>query len=93
LASAKAFAQSGASLFISARSTDVLARVKKEIEEEFKVPVAYHTVDISKEESVREAVEACVKEYGKIDIVISNGKDSNSIIGANTYLCTFSWWR
>ncbi|KIO33871.1 hypothetical protein M407DRAFT_17471 [Tulasnella calospora MUT 4182] len=92
LESAKAFAASGASVFISARSVDALAKLKAEIEAEYKVPVAYTAIDVSKEESVKAAVAKAVETFGKIDIVVSNagGGEANGTIGE---LSVESWWE
>ncbi|KAG8924276.1 hypothetical protein FRC01_011700 [Tulasnella sp. 417] len=92
LESAKAFAASGASVFISARSVDALAKLKAEIEAEYKVPVAYTAIDVSKEESVKAAVAKAVETFGKIDIVVSNagGGENNGTIGE---LSVDSWWE
>lgn len=53
---------------------DALAKLKAEIEAEYKVPVAYTAIDVSKEESVKAAVAKAIETFGKIDIVISNGR-------------------
>ncbi|KAG8913585.1 hypothetical protein FRC00_002075 [Tulasnella sp. 408] len=79
LESAKAFAASGASVFISARSVDALAKLKAEIEAEYKVPVAYTAIDVSKEESVKAAVAKAVETFGKIDIVVSNENTKHGV--------------
>ncbi|KAG9049707.1 hypothetical protein FS837_009352 [Tulasnella sp. UAMH 9824] len=92
LESAKAFAASGASVFISARSVDALAKLKAEIEAEYKVPVAYTAIDVSKEESVKTAVAKAVETFGKIDIVVSNagGGEANGTIGE---MSVDTWWE
>ena len=73
LAAAKAYAQTGASVFLAARSAPLLQQVKEQIETEFKVPVGFASVDVSKDESVKQGIEAAVKQFGRIDIVIANG--------------------
>jgi NAD(P)-dependent dehydrogenase (short-subunit alcohol dehydrogenase family) len=74
LASAKAYAQSGASLFITARSTSALQQIKEQFEEEYKVSIGYATMDTVNEDSVKSSVDAAVKQFGKIDVVIANGE-------------------
>jgi len=78
LASAKAFAQSGASLFLSARSASVLQKIHEELETTYQVPVASAVIDVSDEKTIIAGVEACVKAFGRIDVVISNGESTPS---------------
>lgn len=70
----------------------MLEKVKQEIEAEFNVPVGYATIDVSQAASVKAGVEAAVKEFGKIDIVISNGQCTFRGVGyylsrGLTFLC------
>jgi len=91
LASAKAYAASGASLFISARSVGALETITKELEAEFKVPVAFSAIDVFKPESVKLAVEKAIEKFGKIDIAISNagGGEHDGTVGDSPLE---DWW-
>ncbi|KAG8860083.1 hypothetical protein FRB96_004106 [Tulasnella sp. 330] len=75
LAAAKAFAQTGAKIFISSRRAATLEKAKTEIES-IGGEVDFATVDVTDLKSVEAGVAAVVKRFGKIDIVIANaGKD------------------
>jgi hypothetical protein len=74
LVSAKAYAQSGASVYITARSTALLQKLKEQLERDYSVQVGYSTMDTVNEDSVKASVEDAVRQFGKIDVVIANGK-------------------
>ncbi|KAG8931260.1 hypothetical protein FRC03_002257 [Tulasnella sp. 419] len=95
LASATAYAQTGASLFISARNTTALKALKEELESKYSVPVAYAGIDVASEESVKAGVDAAVALYGKIDIVISNagGGEASGPIGGPGAPSVSKWWE
>jgi short-subunit dehydrogenase len=80
LASANAYAQTGASIFICSRSAADLQKVKGKIEADYKVPVGCTTIDITVDDSVKAGVEAAIKQFGKIDVVIANGKTNLAIM-------------
>jgi len=91
LASSKAFAETGASLFISSNDAAALEKAKAELQESFQVPVASAYIDVTDEASVKAGVDECIKTYGKIDVVISNagGGDAGGVIGQ---VPVDSWW-
>ncbi|KAG8964053.1 hypothetical protein FRC03_002258 [Tulasnella sp. 419] len=95
LASATAFAQTGASLFISARNTSALKALKEELESKYSVPVAYGGVDVSSEESIKAGVDAALAAYGRIDIVISNagGGEAGGPVGGPGAPPVSTWWE
>lgn len=68
LATARAFAAEGASLCLAARSENDLQKAKKEIEEEFDVPVEIFPVDLSDSDAVRELANTC----HEIEILVNN---------------------
>ncbi|KZP00351.1 NAD-P-binding protein [Calocera viscosa TUFC12733] len=79
-ATARAFAQSGASVFLAARKIATLEDVKNGIDKDFPgAKVAYYPTDVVKAEEVKAAVEECIKAFGKIDIVISNSGAAENI--------------
>ncbi|KAG8905268.1 hypothetical protein FRB99_000338 [Tulasnella sp. 403] len=80
LESAKAYAATGASLFLSARTTHALEQAKTDIETTYKVPVAIATVDVSDEASVKAGVDEAVKAFGRIDIVIANAVKADRLV-------------
>ncbi|KAG8981283.1 hypothetical protein FRC05_004185 [Tulasnella sp. 425] len=71
LETAKAFAQSGASVFIAARRLPQLQAAKAEIEK-LGAKVGIASVDVTSYESVKAGVSAAVELFGRIDIVIAN---------------------
>ncbi|KAG9047106.1 hypothetical protein FS837_002990 [Tulasnella sp. UAMH 9824] len=71
LETAKAFAASGASVFIAARRLPQLEAAKAEIEKlGGKVGIA--TLDVTNYESLKAGVAAAVELFGRIDIVVAN---------------------
>lgn len=71
LETAKAFAQSGANVFIAARRLPQLQAAKAEIEK-LGAKVGIASVDVTSYESVKAGVSAAVELFGRIDIVIAN---------------------
>ncbi|KAG8936982.1 hypothetical protein FRC02_009119 [Tulasnella sp. 418] len=71
LATARAFIQSGASVFISARSAGTVESAAKELSA-LGGDVGYAVADVTKEEDVKSAVDTAIKRFGQIDIVIAN---------------------
>jgi len=72
-ATAIAFAKSGATLFLASRKQETLDTVKADIVKS--VPdakVGTYITDVTDHENVKAAVDACLKEFGKLDVVISN---------------------
>lgn len=68
---ARAYAKAGASVALLARRIEKLEDVAKEIQE-LGVEVLVVKCDVSDEASVKEAVEAVVAHFGKIDILLNN---------------------
>ena len=60
-------------MFLSARSVNLLQDITEDLKKTYNVPVEYTSIDVTKEETVKAAVDAAIKVFGKIDIVISNG--------------------
>ncbi|KZP00359.1 NAD-P-binding protein [Calocera viscosa TUFC12733] len=93
-ATAIAFAKSGASLFLASRKQETLDAVKADILKA--VPdakVGTQTTDVVEHESVKAAVEACVKEFGKIDVVISNSGTMEDFTQTIAQRDPDVWWR
>lgn len=91
---AKAFAASGASLFLTARDTAKLENVKAEIEAEYKVPVGTAAMEVIDGKSVKEGVDKAVEMFGKIDVVIANGEcRPGGSLGREAERGTCSRWR
>ncbi|WP_416175613.1 2-dehydro-3-deoxy-D-gluconate 5-dehydrogenase KduD [Clostridium sp.] len=67
---AVALAKAGADLFIVAHNHD-FDETKSLIESEGRV-VEFYRTDLSKKENIQPVVDACLKKYGKIDILINN---------------------
>ncbi|KZT53691.1 short-chain dehydrogenase/reductase SDR [Calocera cornea HHB12733] len=92
-ATALAFAHSGASLFLASRKTSTMENVKETILKDLpNAKVAYAAADVVKPEDVKAAVDACIKDFGKIDIVISNSGAAENIL-AMTEQDPNRWWN
>jgi len=92
-ATAIAFAKSGATVFLASRKQDTLEAVKSDIVRA--VPgakVGTHVTDVVDHASVKSAVEACVKEFGKLDSVISNSGISETLTDSITERDPPTWW-
>ena len=68
-ASAKMLAQAGAKVFLVARREEALKERVAEIEELGGV-AACHACDVASEEGCKAAVEKCVEEFGRLDIMV-----------------------
>lgn len=68
---AKALSEAGAELFLVARGEEGLRALTEEITAQGGT-CAYHVCDITNEESIQAAVDACVARYGKVDILVNN---------------------
>lgn len=64
-------AKAGADLFILTHSNKNIQEVRKEIES-YGRKVVFGQADLSKEPSAKDAVEQCIKAYGRIDILVNN---------------------
>jgi len=71
LATARVFAARGNRVVLAARSKEKLNTIARELEEKGAECLAVAT-DVSKEEDCRKLVEAAVRKFGKIDILINN---------------------
>lgn len=70
-ATAKLFAKEGATVVISARRKDALEKVENEIKA-FGGKVLSVPTDISKVEDCENLIEATIKEFGKVDVLVNN---------------------
>ncbi len=68
---ALAYAQAGADVALLARRIEKLEAVKAEIEKTGRKVIAV-PCDVTSEESVKTAVEAVLKEFGRVDILLNN---------------------
>ena len=87
---AKALANQGADIAISARRIEKLNEIKKEIEEMGVRCLAVHC-DVENTESITAMVETIKKEYGRIDILVNNAGTSTST--ATTLTTDEAWNR
>jgi len=94
---AKAFAQCGADIFLASRRNETLEQVKADILKDFpEAKIGTHVTDVTKHEKVKEAVDACVKQFGKIDVVISNSGTMESWGKVGTSISERDpdvWWQ
>ncbi len=81
---AKAFAQSGANLFLVARSEDKLIKACEEMKS-YGVECALAIADITDEDAIKNAVDACVARFGKIDALINNAAAGSSPVLLEDY--------
>ncbi|NMA70144.1 MAG: SDR family oxidoreductase [Desulfitobacterium sp.] len=69
---AHGFAEQGADLVLLARRREKLQSVAKEIEEKYQIKVLPFECDVTKLDSIKDAVQASLKIFGKIDVLINN---------------------
>lgn len=79
---ATAYAKEGANLVITGRNEKKLAKAKEELEKNFGIQVLTITADITagtdNEATTKMVVEAAIKEFGRIDVLINNAQASAS---------------
>lgn len=79
---ATAYAKEGANLVITGRNEKKLAKAKEELEKNFGIQVLIVTADITagtdNEATTKMVVEAAIKEFGRIDVLINNAQASAS---------------
>ena len=74
---ASAFAEQGASLFITGRTEGRLAEAAEK-RGEYGADVAYTVAEGSNEAQVEAAVAKCVEHFGKLDVMVNNAQASKS---------------
>ncbi|MGV7220362.1 MAG: bifunctional aldolase/short-chain dehydrogenase [Nitrospinales bacterium] len=72
LATARLFAQQGASLFLVDLNHDLLAKARDQIKSETKAEIAVQVIDVTDEKSVLESFNQMIIKFGGLDILISN---------------------
>ena len=79
---ATAYAKEGANLVITGRNEKKLAKAKEELEKNFGMQVLTVAADITagtdNEATTKMVVEAAIKEFGRIDVLINNAQASAS---------------
>ena len=79
---ATAYAKEGANLVITGRNEKKLAKAKEELEKNFGIQVLTVAADITagtdNEATTKLVVEAAIKEFGRIDVLINNAQASAS---------------
>lgn len=79
---ATAYAKEGANLVITGRNEKKLAKAKEELEKNFGIQVLTVAADITagtdNEATIKMVVEAAIKEFGRIDVLINNAQASAS---------------
>ena len=75
---ASAFAEQGASLFITGRTEGRLAEAAEKLKGEYGADVAYAVAEGSDEAQVEAAVAKCVEHFGKLDVMVNNAQASKS---------------
>lgn len=86
---ARAFAAQGAKLVLLARRADRLAKVKAELEKEYKVEVLDIKCDVTDETQNKMAVEKAIAKFGKIDVLLNN---AGLAIGGDVVELTSEQW-
>jgi 3-oxoacyl-[acyl-carrier protein] reductase len=71
-ASARALAMEGCSLAMCARDAGALGQAASAIEKEARVPVLQQTCDVTREADRQAFLDATLKKFGRIDILINN---------------------
>jgi NAD(P)-dependent dehydrogenase (short-subunit alcohol dehydrogenase family) len=71
-------AEHGANIFITGRTEGRLQESCKKLAADYGVQTGYAVADGGKEEDVKNAVAECVKQMGKLDILVNNAQASKS---------------
>jgi len=71
-ACARALAQEGCPLALGARDAGTLAATATDIQKDFQAPVLHQACDVMKEEQRQAFLDAVLKRYGHVDILINN---------------------
>lgn len=72
LSMAQALAEAGAAISIAARDTNVNRAAAKQLQDDYSVKVISNYCDVTEEESIQDAVEKTIEQFGKIDILINS---------------------
>ena len=72
LATARLFAQQGASLFLADLDQNLLIQARDQIKKETKAEVAVQVIDVTDEKAVLESFNQMIIKFGGLDILISN---------------------
>ena len=90
---AKVLAAHGAKVFLTARREEKLKEAVAQIEAAGGT-AAYRVADVSKEEDCKAAVEACVAEFGRLDVmVLAAGISGKSVSGGMEAVFDTDNWR
>ena len=73
-----AFAKEGANLVITGRNVEKLENAKEELERLYGIQVLTVQADGGDEEQVKNVIDAAVKEFGKIHVLVNNAQNSAS---------------
>lgn len=68
---ARAYAQQGANLFLSASNEAALQTVKNELDE-YGIDIAYHAADLSQESEVDDLFAHALRHFPKLDVLVNN---------------------
>ena len=71
-AMARAFAEAGANIAISARHEDELKRAKAEIADGTNVKVEYFVADMTQRDQVRKLAKDVLAKLGRVDVLVNN---------------------
>lgn len=84
------YAEKGANVVITARSTNEIKEVSKDINENYEGNALPVTADVTVEEDVKKLVDKTVTKYGSVDILINNAAIHKSVPVLETDVST---WR
>lgn len=90
-ATAVRFAEEGAILSLCARRYERLEKLKAKLEEECGSTVLITKCDVSVYEDIVNTVEATIKEFGRIDVLINNAGMIDYHVPITR--CTNEWWE
>ncbi|GHO88821.1 SDR family oxidoreductase [Dictyobacter formicarum] len=71
-ACAEALAAEGATIAVGSRNQEMLEQTAREIRERYGVPVLMRATDVRREADLAAIVNATIREYGRLDIVVNN---------------------
>jgi rhamnose utilization protein RhaD (predicted bifunctional aldolase and dehydrogenase)/NAD(P)-dependent dehydrogenase (short-subunit alcohol dehydrogenase family) len=71
-ATAELFAKNGASLFLVDRDEETLSATVEELHKQYKTGIAFQVMDVTDDKAVKESFESVTREFGGLDILLSN---------------------
>ncbi len=75
---AESFAKKGCDLFITARNTEQLAELSAKLTNKYHIKCGYSAIDVTRQDTISQAANQCLEDYGTPSIVLHNSGISKS---------------